>query len=185
MIDSTPGSILWGTRHRSEQPHSGCTDPILISELEEIMDIRFRDTQLANAPAETLFEVITDYAHYPRFNPAVVEVTVVTSSNNEVEFTARRKTWILKDARARDRYERGQDFVIERTYPDSPGGRSTWTIHPVDASNCALTIDGSMPLPFLKGVIMRPLLKRIFYGINFKPFIEEAERRARDRKVAH
>ena len=25
---------------------------------------------------------------------------------------------------------------------------------------------------------MRPFLKRIFYGINFTPFIEEAERRS-------
>jgi ribosome-associated toxin RatA of RatAB toxin-antitoxin module len=149
------------------------------------MDIRFKDTQLANAPAETLFEVITDYAHYPRFNPGVVDVTVVDSSNTGAEFTARRNTRILKDARARDRYERGRDFVIERTYPGSTGSRSTWTIHPVDTDHCTLTIDGSMPLPFLKGIIMRPLLKRVFYGINFKPFIEEAERRARDRKVAH
>ena len=126
------------------------------------MDIRLRDTQLANRSGRDTLEVITDYAHYPHFNPGVLDVTVVDSSNNGAEW---------------------QDFVIERTYPDSPGSRSTWTIHPVDASNCALTIDGSMPLPFLKGVIMRPLLQRIFYGINFKPFIEEAERRARDRKV--
>jgi hypothetical protein len=29
--------------------------------------------------------------------------------------------------------------------------------------------------------VMRPFLRKLFYGINFKPFIEEAERRATQR----
>jgi hypothetical protein len=29
----------------------------------------------------------------------------------------------------------------------------------------------------VRGTIMQPFLKKIFYGINFTPFIEEAERR--------
>ena len=32
------------------------------------MEIHFNDTRPANASAATLFEVITDYAGYPRFN---------------------------------------------------------------------------------------------------------------------
>ena len=67
------------------------------------MDIRFRDTQSANATTETLFEVISDYAHYPHFNPAVVDVTVAELGNNGVEITAGRKSRIIRDARARDR----------------------------------------------------------------------------------
>lgn len=31
------------------------------------MHIHFNDTQLANASAETLFDVITDYVNYPNF----------------------------------------------------------------------------------------------------------------------
>jgi ribosome-associated toxin RatA of RatAB toxin-antitoxin module len=41
------------------------------------MDIHFNHTEPVDAPAETLFEVITDYAGYPRFNPAVIRMTVV------------------------------------------------------------------------------------------------------------
>ena len=67
------------------------------------MDIRFGDTQSANATTETLFEVITDNAYYPHFNPAVVDVTVAELGNNGVEITAGRKSRILRDARARDR----------------------------------------------------------------------------------
>jgi ribosome-associated toxin RatA of RatAB toxin-antitoxin module len=33
------------------------------------MDIHFNHTEPVDAPAETLFEVVTDYAGYPRFNP--------------------------------------------------------------------------------------------------------------------
>jgi ribosome-associated toxin RatA of RatAB toxin-antitoxin module len=53
------------------------------------MDIRHSDTQLANASAETLFKVITNCSHYRHFNPALVDVTVVESSNG-VEFAAKR-----------------------------------------------------------------------------------------------
>ena len=38
------------------------------------MDIHFNDTRPANAPASTLFEVLTDYTHYPSFNSALVNV---------------------------------------------------------------------------------------------------------------
>ena len=38
------------------------------------MNIHFNDTQSADAPAETLFEVITDYINYPRFNSALIKV---------------------------------------------------------------------------------------------------------------
>jgi ribosome-associated toxin RatA of RatAB toxin-antitoxin module len=69
------------------------------------MDIRFGDTQSANATTGTLFEVITDYSHYPHCNPAVVDVTVVESSNIGVEFTTSRTPRILRDAHARDRHK--------------------------------------------------------------------------------
>ena len=35
------------------------------------MDIHFNDTQPANASAETLFDVLTDYPDYPTFNSAI------------------------------------------------------------------------------------------------------------------
>ena len=41
---------------------------------EDAMNIHFNDTQSADAPAETLFEVITDYINYPRFNSALIKV---------------------------------------------------------------------------------------------------------------
>jgi hypothetical protein len=31
---------------------------------------------------------------------------------------------------------------------------------------------------FLRGIVMKPLLRRIFFRLNFDPFIREAERRA-------
>jgi ribosome-associated toxin RatA of RatAB toxin-antitoxin module len=109
------------------------------------MDIRFKDTQPANASAETLFEVIIDYSGYPRFNPAVVEITVVERHQNSAELTARRSSGMLEHA------------------------TGTHARH----------------FPVSQGILMKPLLKRIFYGINFKPFIEDAERRTLDRVADH
>jgi hypothetical protein len=37
-----------------------------------------------------------------------------------------------------------------------------------------------MRLGPVRGMLMKPALKKLFYGINFTPFIEEAERRAND-----
>jgi hypothetical protein len=34
-------------------------------------------------------------------------------------------------------------------------------------------------VPWLEGLMMRPLLRRTFYGNNLKPYILEAERRTR------
>jgi ribosome-associated toxin RatA of RatAB toxin-antitoxin module len=52
------------------------------------MDIHFNHTEPVDAPAETLFEVITDYAGCPRFNPAVVKTTVVAKDQNGAELLA-------------------------------------------------------------------------------------------------
>jgi ribosome-associated toxin RatA of RatAB toxin-antitoxin module len=142
------------------------------------VDIHFNDTQPADAPAGTLFEVITDYANYPNFNPALVKVQVIKKGNSGAEFVADRKTKIAKRVRAYDRYERRDDFVIERTYEGTASARCTWTVRPVGRSHSTLTIDASQRMSPVRGLVMRPFLKKLFYGINFKPFIEEAERRA-------
>lgn len=143
------------------------------------MNIHFNDTRPANASAATLFEVITDYPSYPGFNSAVTNVRVVRKDDTGAEFVADRKTRIGKRVRAYDRYEQRRDLVVERTYEGSPSARSTWTIHPVDADHSTLTIDASQSMGPVRGLLMKPFLKKLFYGINFTPFIEEAERRAK------
>jgi ribosome-associated toxin RatA of RatAB toxin-antitoxin module len=146
------------------------------------MNIHFNDTQSADASAETLFDVITDYANYPRFNSALIHVDVVQKDETGAEFVADRKTKIGKQVRAFDHYEHNGDFVVERTY-EGVDGASKWTIHPVDADHCTLTIDAAQSMGPVRGVVMKPFLKRIFYGIKFTPFIEEAERRAKEIKT--
>jgi ribosome-associated toxin RatA of RatAB toxin-antitoxin module len=146
------------------------------------MNIHFNHTAPADAPAETLFAVLTDYAGYPRFNPAVVKVTVAARNDHGAEFVADRKTRIAKQVRAFDRYERDGDLVIKRTYGPKSTAQSTWVIHPIDGEHSTLTIDASLTMPLLPGLVMKPLLRRLFYGINFTPFIHEAERRAQQAK---
>jgi Polyketide cyclase / dehydrase and lipid transport len=140
------------------------------------MNIRFNDTRSADASAETLFEVITDYVNYPRFTSALIKVDVVKKDQDVAEFVADRKTRIGEQVHAWDRYEHNGDFVIERTY-EGVDGASAWTIHGVDDAHSTLTIDAAQSMGPVRGTVMRPFLKRIFYGINFTPFIEEAERR--------
>jgi Polyketide cyclase / dehydrase and lipid transport len=143
------------------------------------MNIHFNETKPADASAETLFDVITDYANYPRFNSALIKVDVVKKDESGAEFVADRKTKIGEQVRAFDHYEHNGDFVVERTYAGVDGG-SKWTIHPVDEHHSTLTIDAAQSMGPVRGVVMRPFLKKIFYGINFTPFIEEAERREKE-----
>jgi ribosome-associated toxin RatA of RatAB toxin-antitoxin module len=141
------------------------------------MNIHFNHTEPVQASAETLFDVITDYANYPSFNSALIHVTVVTKNEHGAEFLADRKTKIGKQVRAFDRYELNGDLVIERTYDGNESAQSTWTVRPLDDGSCTLTIDASQSMGPVRGIAMKPALKHLFYGINFAPFIEEAERR--------
>jgi len=143
------------------------------------VNIHFNHTEPVNASAQTLFDVITDYASYPSFNSALIKVEVVSKDEQGAEFLADRKTKIGKQVRAYDRYELNGDLVVERTYDGNESARSTWTVHPVDENTSTLTIDASQSMGPVRGVLMKPALKHLFYGINFTPFIEEAERRAK------
>lgn len=94
------------------------------------MNIHFNHTEPADAPAEILFEVLTDYAGYPRFYPAVVKVTVVARNESGAELVADRTTRIGTQVRAFDRYERHGDLVIERTYGPKSTAQSRWSFTP-------------------------------------------------------
>ena len=142
------------------------------------MNIHFKHSEPVNAPAETLFDVITDYASYPSFNAALIKVEVVRNDENGAEFLADYKTRIGKQVRAFDRYERHSDLVVERSYDGDESARSMWTVHPVDDTHCMLTIEAAQSMDPIRGLVMRPALKQLFYS-NFTPFIHEAERRAK------
>lgn len=148
------------------------------------MKIRFTATRPANAPADVLFDVITDYAAYPTFNSAVVAARVLRRDDTGGEFTADRRTRIGKQVHAYDRYQRDRDLIVERTYDGLPTARSVWTIRAVDAEHSTLSIDAAQELPWPVGLVMKPLLRRLFYGINFTPFIQQAERRHRHATTA-
>jgi ribosome-associated toxin RatA of RatAB toxin-antitoxin module len=143
------------------------------------MNIHFNHTEPVEASAEILFGVITDYPSYPSFNSALINMTVVKKDENGAEFVADRRTKIGKKVRAFDRYERNGDLVLERTYDGNESARSTWTVHAVDDNHCTLTIDASQSMGPVRGLLMKPALKHLFYSINFTPFVEEAERRAK------
>jgi ribosome-associated toxin RatA of RatAB toxin-antitoxin module len=148
------------------------------------MNIHFNHTAPATASAQELFDVVTDYASYPSFNSALINVSVIRKDEHAAEFVADRKTKIGAQVRAFDHYMRNGDLVIERTYDGNETARSTWTIHPVDEHHCTLTIDAAQSMGRVRGLLMKPLLKRIFYGINFTPFIREAERRSKTARHA-
>ena len=82
------------------------------------MNIHFNHSEPVEAPAETLFDVITDYASYPSFNSALITVVLVARDDAGAEFLADRKTKIGK--RAGERECRAKRRRLHRRQPVDP-----------------------------------------------------------------
>ena len=121
--------------------------------------------------------MITRYGNYPSFNPSVTDVTVLGQDESGAGFPAGWKTKIGKQTHAFHRCEvNGTVFGAERTYYGIDGS-STWIVRPAGRGRSTLTIDGSMRVWLLRGLVMKLFLKRILYATDLRPFLEEGERR--------
>lgn len=138
------------------------------------MHFAFHDTRSAQASAAVLFEVLTDYAAYPRFDTAVTDVRLVSKDDVGAEFVARRRFRTSRWVRAYDRYRLHRDLVVERTFAGHPTACCTWTIHPVDLWRSVLTVEESRHLTSLRRSLGRA---------RVTPFIHEAERRAKETRT--
>lgn len=76
----------------------------------------------------------------------------VREDDSGAEFVADRKTRIGRRVHAYDRYRQRGDLVVERTYEGMSSARSTWTIHPVDATHSTLTIDAAQSMGLVQGL---------------------------------
>ncbi len=141
------------------------------------MKLKVTHTQLVNAPAAALYEVLTDYAAYPSFRRDIRTVTVISKDEAGAEFaiaTGTRGT----ASRAYDRYVEGRDIVVERTCQSDPTARTTWTIQAVDDLHATVTAEGQATVPAGWGRLRRGSLSREFIDRNLSCFVAEAERRA-------
>jgi hypothetical protein len=140
------------------------------------MFIHLQHTELVAASPERLFAVLTDYESYPRWNRHVVSATIVRRDEHEAEVLAERTTLIEKKVHFIDTYAPKPLLQFERRYLGSNDtARSIWTVEPAHNGQAYFTIEAQMTLPFFPGIIQRPILKRMFYRINFPPFISAAE----------
>jgi ribosome-associated toxin RatA of RatAB toxin-antitoxin module len=139
------------------------------------MFIHLRHTELVTASPERLFSVLTDYDEYPRWNRNVISTTVIRRDEHEAEVLAERTTLIGKKVRFIDTYAPKPLLQFERRYIGNETARSTWTVEPAHNGQAYFTIEAEMTLRFFPGIFQRPILKRMFYRINFPPFIRAAE----------
>lgn len=113
----------------------------------------------------------------PQFQPISDRRDVLGQGESGAEFPAGWQTKIGKQAHAFHRCEvNGTVFGVERTYHGMDGS-STWIVRPAGQGRPTLTIDGSMRVWLLRGLVMKLFLKRILYSTGLRPFTEEAERR--------
>jgi hypothetical protein len=138
--------------------------------------IHCQHTELVNATPERLFAVLTDYANYPRSNPQVLKTVVKRQDANGAEVYAERNTPIAKKVTFIDTYAPPL-LQFTRRYAGEDAS-STWTVEPAFGGRCYFTIVADMRLPFFPGVFLRPILKRMFYPLNFPPFIHAATQKS-------
>ena len=74
-----------------------------------------------------------------------------------------------------DTYSPKPLLQFSRRYAGNASAQSLWTVEPAYNGQSYFTISAAMTLPFFPGIFLRPLLKRMFYRINFPPFIQAAE----------
>jgi len=92
-----------------------------------------------------------------------------------VEVQAQRRTLIGKHVRFTDTYAPKPLLQFVRRYADNDTAISTWTVEPAFGGQAYFTITAEMTVPFLKGVLLHPILKRMFYHLNFPTFIRAAQ----------
>ena len=140
-----------------------------------MMLIHLQHTELVPTSPQRLFAILTDYQAYPASNPNVVSAAIIRRDGNEVEVQAQRTTLIERNVRFTDTYAPNPLLQFVRRYASNDTATSTWTVEPAFGGQAYFTITAEMTLPFLKGVFLRPLLKRMFYRINFPPFIRAVQ----------
>jgi hypothetical protein len=138
------------------------------------MLIHCQHTELVEVTPERLFAVLTDYANYPRVNPRVLTMVVKRQDAHEAEVYTERNTPVGKKVTFIDTYAAPPLLQFTRRYLGQDSASSTWTVEPAFGDRCYFTIVADMRLPFFPGVFLRPILRRMFYPLNFPPFIKAA-----------
>jgi ribosome-associated toxin RatA of RatAB toxin-antitoxin module len=140
------------------------------------MHIRFQRTELVNADPDRLWHILTDYESYPRTNRLVKYTRVLHRDVHGAEVEADRKVFFEPHTHFFDTYAAPPLRQLERHYAKSNGMRSVWTVEPANGGRAYFTIVADAELPPVIGWLMRPVLARIFYRLNFPTFIRAAER---------
>jgi|SRR5215472_18351508 len=149
------------------------------------MHLRFKRTEMVNADADRLWRILTSYETYPDSNPLVTSVRVLHRDATGADVEANRKVLIGPHVRFHDTYAPPPLRQFERDYPSNRGMHSVWTVEPAAGGRAYFTIVADADLPPVVGWLMRPLLARMFFNLNFPTFIRAAEAQEPQRTPDH
>ena len=74
-----------------------------------------------------------------------------------------------------DAYSPAPLLQFRRRYAGNETAVSVWTVEPAFGGRAYFTISAEMSVPFLPGIVLWPVLRRMFRRLNFPPFISAAE----------
>jgi hypothetical protein len=122
-----------------------------------------------------MFGVLTAYEAYPRINPFVRTVRVLHRDRRGAKVAPDRRTPIERRVRFLDAYAPPSLLQFERRYASNPAALSTWRVEPAFGGRSYFTITAALTAPGPLGVLLRPVLWRMFHQLNFAPFVHAAQ----------
>jgi hypothetical protein len=138
------------------------------------MLIRFQHTELVEAAPDRLFAVLTDYANYPHTNSQVLKTVVKHQNARGAEVYAERRTPVARKVTFVDSYAAAPLRQFTRRYAGDNSSSSVWTVEPAFGGQSYFTILAEMRVAFFPGILLWPILRQMFYSLNFAPFIRAA-----------
>jgi hypothetical protein len=137
---------------------------------EEAGNYRIRMTALIRAPAQSVHEVLTDYRHIYRLNPAITQSAILASPHDgTVRVKTRVEGCILFFCRDVDRVEEVRELdaghlqaVIVPEYSDFTAGSADWRIQPLGNDSRIVYEARVTPAFFIPPVIGSYFVKRAF-----------------------
>ena len=138
-----------------------------LSVIEANGEYRLRVVYVLDAPKDYVYDVITDYKHGYRINPAITEIEMLPSDRDEVIRVRNHSEHLIGPFRITidwvgDIVEAGEELITIKTIPELSSfesGFSTWEIHPQGARTRVLHESSMKPNFFVPPVIGVNIMK--------------------------
>jgi hypothetical protein len=153
-------------KHDSDHPLTDEFEELSVTEAGGVYSLRV--VAVFDAPADYVYNVITDYKHAYRINPTIIEVEILTSDDDEViRVRNYSEHWVgpfcFKVDWVGDVFEPRYGHLIVKTIPELSSfesGSAVWQLHPQGERTRVLLESSLKPEFFIPPLIGTRIMKK-------------------------